>query len=654
MMSQADKNETRNRLKLRYLSLIVILNLGIFTLNNLLESPGLVSALYVAVMFASLFQPGRRITIATGLLSTCLVISESLIRTGQENPLPVIEAISVIAGIWVAAFFILRFKRWQIEEFKNRERLKALFTYATEGMLICDHKGNIIMVNPNAEQMFGYEPNELVGQKIEVLIPERVTQRHVKHREKYNASPKPRPMGVGQSLHGQKKDGSEFPVEISLSHFSTTEGIYVISFIIDITERQLAEQAIRKEKEVAQMYLDIAPVIFLVLDTKGNISLINQSGCRILGYSENELIGKNWMELFLLEDDRPAAHDRFHKLINNLEQFPPVFENNIYTREGNKLTISWRYTIIRDEKGNPVAVLNAGQDISERKKQQELIERTNKELNTLNEQLEDRVANRTQQLDEAVRKLEASRQELSVALEKEKQLGELKSRFVTMASHEFRTPLSTILSSVTLISKYNEPEQEEKRLKHIQRIKNSVGNLTSILNDFLSLGKLEEGKIGCSPTSFSITSFSGDIINELREITKKGQEIHYEHKGPDADVYLDKNLTRNICLNLLSNAIKYSEEGKQIRFSTSINNEKLVIGIEDQGMGIPESEQEHLFERFFRAGNASNIQGTGLGLNIVKKYTELMNGDVSFRSELNKGSIFTVELPVKLEPVNDA
>lgn len=648
-MSSEEYSTNHNRLKLRYLSLIVILNLGIFTLNNLLESPGLVSALYVAVMFASLFQPGRRITIATGILSTCLIISESLIRTGRDNPFPVIEAISVIAGIWVAAFFILRFKRWQIEEFKNRERLKALFTYATEGMLICDRKGNIIMVNPNAEQMFGYEKGELVGQKIEILIPERVTQRHVKHREKYNASPKPRPMGAGQTLFGQKKDGSEFPVEISLSHFTTTDGTFVISFIIDITERQMAEKLIRKEKELAQMYLDIAPVIFLVLDTQGHISLINQSGCRILGYSENELAGKDWMELFLLPEDRPAARERFHKLVNNLEQFPPVFENNIYTREGQKLTISWRYTMIRDERGNPVAVLNAGQDITERKAQQELIEQTNKELNALNEQLEDRVANRTQQLDEAVKKLEASRQELSVALEKEKQLGELKSRFVTMASHEFRTPLSTILSSVSLISKYNDPDQEEKRLKHIQRIKNSVGNLTSILNDFLSLGKLEEGKIGCSPTLFNISSFSADIISELREVTKKGQDIIYSHTGPDVQVHIDKNLTRNICLNLLSNAIKYSDEGRQIMFRTSIMNDQLTIEIEDKGMGIPESEQGHLFERFFRAGNASNIQGTGLGLNIVRKYTELMHGEVSFRSELNKGSVFTVVLPSDIE-----
>jgi len=336
----------------------------------------------------------------------------------------------------------------------------------------------------------------------------------------------------------------------------------------------------------------------------------------------------------------------------------------------------WKNTTIRDEKGMPVSMLSAGEDITERKSQEILIEKANTDLkkyneqvNQLNEDLEQRVISRTNELDKAIKelkdintalelevsdskmaeeKLQKNREELSVAYEKEKELGELKTRFVTMASHEFRTPLSTILSSVSLISKYNLPEQEEKKFKHIDRIKSSVNNLTSILNDFLSIGKLEEGKTHFTPSDFNIVHFSSDIVNELKDVCKKGQLIEHVHRGTIIDVKLDKNLTRNICLNLISNAIKYSPEGAVIRFTTDTEQNNLQIKVQDQGIGIPENEQIHMFERFFRAKNASNIQGTGGGLNIVKKYSEIMNGNIQFNSKLNEGSTFIVNLPLLL------
>jgi signal transduction histidine kinase len=218
-----------------------------------------------------------------------------------------------------------------------------------------------------------------------------------------------------------------------------------------------------------------------------------------------------------------------------------------------------------------------------------------------------------------------------------------------MASHEFRTPLSTILSSASLIAKYHEEDQQEQRIKHVERIKSSVNNLTTILNDFLSLGKLEEGKVQCHPTEFNIESFAQDITSELRELTKKGQTIHYSHFGEENMVVLDKNLTRNICINLLSNAIKYSNESTRISIQTVIDDINLIIKVTDQGIGIPESEHQHVFDRFFRANNAINIQGTGLGLNIVKKYVELMQGSISFESKDNLGTTFTVQLPKSLK-----
>jgi PAS domain S-box-containing protein len=375
------------------------------------------------------------------------------------------------------------------------------------------------MVNPIAEKLFGYEKDELVGAAIEALIPKRYSGNHVAKRERYSENPHPRSMGIGMDLFALRKDGSEFSVEISLSNFKTSAGDFIMSFIIDISERKKQDVEIKK------------------------------------------------------------AHD---------------------------------------------------------------------EIRHLNIELENRVEERTEELANAINKLAISKQELMRALEKEKELNELKSRFVTTASHEFRTPLATILSSVSLISKYNLTEEEDKRFKHINRIKSSVNNLTEILNDFLSLSRFEEGVVRNNPQEINIMEFSHDISEEMKGMLKEGQTIVYKHIGTDPTVKLDKQLLKNVFINLLSNAIKYSHEGKEISFTTDNNiSGNIRITIKDNGIGIPESDQPLLFERFFRAQNAGNIQGTGLGLNIVKKYVELLEGEISFVSKLDLGSTFIVIIPFK-------
>jgi signal transduction histidine kinase len=265
-------------------------------------------------------------------------------------------------------------------------------------------------------------------------------------------------------------------------------------------------------------------------------------------------------------------------------------------------------------------------------------------MRKLNAQLEAKVEERTLILKEALKKLEESQEELSEALSKEKQLNEIKSRFVSMASHEFRTPLSTILSSATLVSKYQKTEEGEKRERHLKKIKDSVSHLNNLLEDFLSLGKLEEGKVSISISSFAVREFIDDVIEEMKVIQKKGQQIICKYEGVDY-FSTDKRLLKNILINLFSNALKFSDEDRSVWINIENKNDQLRVMIRDEGIGIPEEDQHHLFTTFFRGKNVVNIEGTGLGLPIVKRYVDLLNGTVSLKSKLEKGTIVDFALP---------
>ena len=260
--------------------------------------------------------------------------------------------------------------------------------------------------------------------------------------------------------------------------------------------------------------------------------------------------------------------------------------------------------------------------------------------------LEEEVERRTIWLKNTVTALQEAKEEVSMSLEKEKELGQLKSRFVSMASHEFRTPLSAVQLSASLIEKYAQPFDNENIRKHVNKIKNAVGNLTTILNDFLSLEKLEAGKVEPACISFDLVKLSEEITEEMQMIAKQNQNIIYQHTGTTSVFNLDPNLLKNCILNLIANAIKYSGENTFIEFNTEINDHNCIVTIRDNGIGIPEADQKHLFEAFFRAHNTGNIPGTGLGLNIVARYAKLMKGKVNFNSQLNKGTLFTITFPL--------
>jgi signal transduction histidine kinase len=241
-------------------------------------------------------------------------------------------------------------------------------------------------------------------------------------------------------------------------------------------------------------------------------------------------------------------------------------------------------------------------------------------------------------------------EDLLRALRIEQELNDLKSRFISMASHEFRTPLSAIHSSAILIQKQNEPGKEEKRIRYLKQIQNNVRNLVVILDDFLSLSKLEEGRMDCQPETFDLLDLIRSVLEELESNLKVGQHFFEDFEITSMQVELDPKLMRHILVNLLSNAIKYSPEKSAIFIHIRSDENFLSIAVRDEGMGIPEEEHEQLFNRFFRAKNAVNIPGTGLGLHIVKNYTELMGGTITFKSRLGEGSTFYLKLPVHYKP----
>lgn len=241
-------------------------------------------------------------------------------------------------------------------------------------------------------------------------------------------------------------------------------------------------------------------------------------------------------------------------------------------------------------------------------------------------------------------------------LEEESELSDLKSRFLSIASHEFKTPLAGILSSLNLITRYLEANQEtwyqfknrEKVTNHLEKIRESVKNLTTILDRFLALGNIERGEIPVRMNRFNIVRNLKLQSKQFQELCKPGQKIFYQHQSQETSVYLDKNLLKNIMNNLFSNAIKFSKENSEIKLYTEVTSNEVRIELADQGIGIPKADQNNIFRRFYRGKNTLTFEdGTGLGLNIVKKYVELMKGNISFESEENMGTTFYITFPNK-------
>lgn len=507
---------------------------------------------------------------------------------------------------------------------------KLVYEIVTEAMIVANSSGTIIQANPAAVQLFEYPMDKLIGMNVDNLLPDALRKIHKKHREHYVNNPQRRAMGEGLDLQALTGSGNLIPVEISLNHANTNGEFYVVALISDISARKEAEKRIlqinkeleegvklrTKELKAAVSALEESQHLYMLIAQNfpdgtinvldGNFNYVFAEGTEFIrsGIDRAKMIGLNYITLL------PKKYRKLvtHELTRVFEGLPRTFE--IVTE---KHTFIMSAVPLYDNAESVNRILLVEKNITEQKQAEE---------------------------------------DMVAALKKERELNEMKSRFVSMASHEFRTPLATVLSSVNLVNRYAETNNQEGIAKHVSRIRSSVRNLTSILNDFLSLEKLEQGKVKFQPEEFSMYELARSVTEEISSMTKNGQDLQLnccpESAACTSGVIngLDPQLIRNILFNLLSNAVKYSKENTVISLTIQIEK-KLTITVKDQGIGIPPNEQEHLFERFFRAKNVTNIQGTGLGLNIVQKHVDLMGGTIEFESKLDIGTTFTITLPIE-------
>jgi PAS domain S-box-containing protein len=529
--------------------------------------------------------------------------------------------------------------------------LQAIVTRLIDGIVLIDKRGTIKMVNPAMSGLFGYSLEEMEGENVRMLMPEPYHSQHDNYIENYKRTGVKHVIGGGREVVAKRKDGSLFPIFLNVNELELHGEQVFAGVIHDISGRKLAETAYRETDNKLKAILDTAVEGMIIMDQRGRIELVNPAALRLFGYEDGELIEKN-VKVLMPEPDR-SNHDRYlrdyketgrrsiigsGREVIGRKKDGSLFPFSLAVSEVELRDRTMYVGMIHDltavkEARSRLEEANASLEkkVEERTKD---LERINTDLMLVNERLEEEITKRKEAQESAI-----------AALATEKHLNEMKSRFVSMASHEFRTPLSGILTSVSLLGRYSAPEHADKREKHIATIKTSVRNLTTILNDFLSLDKLESGKVEVNVQDFPMRPLMEEFRAEMLNFAKNGQSIDFEDDGNVDILRADRHLLKNILINLVSNALKYSPEGQEVKVRLGRINNDLVISVVDRGMGIPEKDQVHMFERLFRASNVTNIQGTGLGLNIVKKYIDLHNGSIAFESEEGKGTTFTVIIP---------
>ncbi len=615
---------------------------------------------------------------------------------------------------------------------ESETRFRSLFASAPIATIITNQIGQITLINEQAGHVFGYSTDELIGQPVEMLIPASARNAHPDHRADYIAEPRVRRMSALKELNALRKDGTEFPAEIELSYVNTRDGLLVMSFVMDITERKKAEQALREsEMRFGLLVNGVRDYAIYLIDARGNIVTWNQGAERIKGYTAQEIIGDNIARFYTPEDVARGEPERTLKFAETEGHF--TTEGQRVRKDGSVFWAEVAVTALKDSTGRLFGYAKVTHDLTERRKAQETLRLSEERYRLLAENItdiisrvspdgvyidvsssskhvlgytseemigkhgadfihpDDRVAllqkreNASRERNETpltcrfrhrdghylwlevarkyilspetntIKEYVTSSRDITIrkraeealknALEKEKELGELKSRFVSMASHEFRTPLATILATAETLSAYRSKLSENQIKEKLDKIGDQVTYLKSIIEDTLQVARLQDPKAKYEPVSLDLDAVCRSAIDEFESRPEVTQRFVYTCDAELRQVWLDRKLIRQMMSNLLSNAVKYSAANSTITVTLEYSEEALTLNVQDEGIGIPEADLKHLFEPFHRAINVGTIPGTGLGLVIAKESVELHGGLMTVESKVGVGTTFTIIIP---------
>jgi PAS domain S-box-containing protein len=486
---------------------------------------------------------------------------------------------------------------------------RELLDAAPDGMIVVDQTSTIVFVNIQAEKMFGYSRTELVGKPIDVLIPQRFRAKHPKHVEGYVNEPHARPMGSGLDLHGRRGDGSEFPVEISLSPIRTERGVLVSAAIRDVTDRKRIEAEARRANAFLLSAVDSIQDSFVLYDEEDRIVLVNSTFRELLGRTlQGPVVGRLFRELV----DRTLADNVFELGAESPEQFRerwlgyhhmPAGAFEVRTRTGRSLRIVDRPTA---EHGT---------------------------VSLMIDMTEDRL--RSDELRRARETAEAA----SAA----------KSEFLASMSHELRTPLNAVLGFAQLLQRDKKQPLSDRQLERVDHVLRGGEHLLKLIDEVLDLSRIEAGGVTISTEPVTLPEVLREVVTTLEPMAQRAGIALERMALPTSvpTVIADRTRLAQILMNYGSNAIKYNKSGGHVRFEVAIGAETVRMTVADDGMGIPADKRGKIFEPFHRAGQETGpIQGTGIGLAISKRLAELMHGNVGFTSEQGQGSAFWIELPI--------